>query len=59
MLTLQIADSFSVTTWNKKISNLSLTPTEVLSKVEFMADKIEKMNTAHVSVPNSSVQPTK
>ena len=31
----------------------------IYNKVKFMADKTEKMSTGHVSVPNSSVQPTK
>ena len=40
----------------RKISNFV---PAIYNKVIFMADKTEKMSTGHVSVPNSSVQPTK
>ena len=40
----------------RKFSNFVAT---IYNKVKFLADKIEKMSTAHVSVPNSSVEPTK
>ena len=40
----------------RKISNFVAA---ICNKVQFMVNKTEKMSTGHVSVPNSSVQPTK